>query len=183
MIIQELSRSECLSILERASIGRLACCRMNQPYVVPFSFAYRESCLYGSTTAGQKIEWMRCNPLVCVEVDEVSDLDRWQSIIVFGRYEELTDAQESHHESLRALDLLNRRAGWWKPGCASDDYRHVAESSTPIFYRVHIDQITGRKGVPSSDEVASKRDKPTMGWARAWLGRVFHAGARPMSLV
>ena len=35
---------------------------------------------------------MRANPRVCVEWDEVEEYDRWVSVIVFGRYEELSDA-------------------------------------------------------------------------------------------
>ena len=60
--------------------------RENQPYVVPVYLTYDvlsggEPCLYGFTTPGQKIEWMRANPLVCVEVDEVTAHDQWVSVI------------------------------------------------------------------------------------------------------
>ena len=41
-----------------------------------------EAFLYGFTTEGQKIEWMRANPLVCVELDEVENFDQWTSIVV-----------------------------------------------------------------------------------------------------
>ena len=70
--------------------------RENQPYVVPVYLSYDvlpggEPCLYGFTTPGQKVEWMRANPLVCVEVDDVVAHDQWMSVIAFGRYEELPE--------------------------------------------------------------------------------------------
>jgi nitroimidazol reductase NimA-like FMN-containing flavoprotein (pyridoxamine 5'-phosphate oxidase superfamily) len=89
VLIQELTKRECLSALAGARLGRLACTHENQPYVVPIYFVYEEPYLYGFTTMGQKVEWMRSNPLVCVELDEVENSEQWISILVFGRYEEL----------------------------------------------------------------------------------------------
>ena len=63
----------------------------NQPYVVPIYFAYEPDRLYGFSTVGQKVEWMRDNPLVCVEADEVRAHNEWASVVVLGRYEELSD--------------------------------------------------------------------------------------------
>ncbi len=84
--------------------GILACAQENQPYVVPVYLAYDEvsGCLYGFTTPGQKIEWMRANPLVCVEMDEIEAYDQWVSVIVFGRYEELPETPGSDGVRLQA---------------------------------------------------------------------------------
>ena len=89
MLIQELSRQASLDLLARTRLGRLARTQEAQPYVVPVHFAYDDNALYSFATVGQKIEWMRANPLVCVEVDEVVGQQQWVSVIVFGRYEEL----------------------------------------------------------------------------------------------
>ncbi len=71
MLIQELSSQANLDLLARARLGRLACSQGSQPYVVPVYFAYADRSLYGFATLGKKIEWMRANPMVCIEVDEV----------------------------------------------------------------------------------------------------------------
>jgi hypothetical protein len=70
MLIHEMTGDECRIALEQADLGRLACVRGDRPYIVPIYFSYDDKHLYGVTTLGQKIEWMRSNPLVCVEVDE-----------------------------------------------------------------------------------------------------------------
>jgi len=100
MAIREMSREECLQVLAGARLARLACAHENQPYVVPVYLAYHqpatgEACLYGFTTPGQKVQWMRDNPQVCVEVDEAEASDKWVSVIALGRYEELPEASEN----------------------------------------------------------------------------------------
>lgn len=74
MLIQELTRQASLDLLARTHLGRLACTQGARPYVVPVYFAYHNGYLYSFSTVGQKIEWMRANPLVCVEADEVAML-------------------------------------------------------------------------------------------------------------
>jgi len=71
MIINEMTEKECGTVLARSSIGRLGCALDNQPYVVPIYFAYEPGYIYVLSTLGQKIEWMRTNPKVCIQVDEI----------------------------------------------------------------------------------------------------------------
>jgi uncharacterized protein len=52
MRIVEISPDECKELLTRVSIGRLACSRENQPYVVPVCFAYEPDYLYAFSTLG-----------------------------------------------------------------------------------------------------------------------------------
>src|SRR6202142_4634568 len=94
MIIKEMPDAECRTALGQTDCGRLACARSNQPYIVPIYFSYDGKHLYGVTTLGQKIEWMRSNSLVCLEIDERTSHHQWMSVILFGRYEELPEAPE-----------------------------------------------------------------------------------------
>lgn len=112
MVIREMSKDECLRVLAGSRLARLACARGNQPYVVPVYLAYHEAsgCLYGFTTPGQKIEWMRANPLVCVEVDEVETPERWVSVIAEGRYEELPKMSAGDVAMCRAPERAGEKA-------------------------------------------------------------------------
>jgi nitroimidazol reductase NimA-like FMN-containing flavoprotein (pyridoxamine 5'-phosphate oxidase superfamily) len=94
MRIYEVSPGECEEILLRSDLGRLACAREDQPYIVPihFSFDATRKCLYAFSTVGQKIHWMRQNPKVCVEVDDIADKNHRTTVLAFGRYEELDDS-------------------------------------------------------------------------------------------
>ena len=145
MLIHELTADECRAVLGRATYGRLGCARGDQPYVVPFIFHLHPAgtCVYSFSTLGQKIDWMRENPKVCVEVDEVADQLHWTSVLALGRYEEIRDAQ--HDEALRkqAEDLFRHRAAWWLPALgkvASGEEHH-----SPVVFRILIDKLTGRR--------------------------------------
>ena len=84
MRIIPISRQECSELLQRVSIGRLACSLNDQPYVVPVAFSYEPDCIYIFSTFGKKIEWMRKNPKVCVEVTTSGPNSEWTSVIVSG---------------------------------------------------------------------------------------------------
>ena len=156
MIIYDMPTEECQKVLHRESFGRLACARKNQPYVVPIDFAYRNGYIYGFATLGQKIEWMRDNPCVCVEIDEVTTRDRWFSVIVTGSYEELPDTPELEGEVLAAYELIRKRALWWQPGYVSGLHRNRLQPPTPVFYRIRVEEVTGHRAFPDPVEAAAE---------------------------
>ena len=89
MNIREMTEAECRAMLARRNVARLACARNNQPYIVPIHVDLEGDYLYGFAMPGQKIEWMRENPLVCLENEEFTNDRQWASVVVFGHYEEL----------------------------------------------------------------------------------------------
>ncbi len=157
MLVRELNREECHDLLERLGFGRLACARENQPYIVPVYFAYEPDRLYGFATVGQKIEWMRSNPMVCIEADEVQSHVEWASVIVRGRYEELPDTPEYSEVRLQAQSLLEKRSLWWQTGFAAAQTRGQFDRDIPIFYCIHIEEITGHRASPDPVENAFER--------------------------
>jgi nitroimidazol reductase NimA-like FMN-containing flavoprotein (pyridoxamine 5'-phosphate oxidase superfamily) len=148
VLIQELTRQASLDLLARTHLGRLACAQGDQPYVVPIYFVYDNQYLYSFSTVGQKIEWMRANPLVCVEVDDVVSPEQWMSVVVFGHYEELADTPEYQGVRTFAHALLKRHAVWWEPAYAKTIYRDRERPLEPVFYRVHGRAITGHCAIP-----------------------------------
>lgn|SRR5574341_133191 len=163
MFIHDMTEAECHHALKQATVGRLACARDSQPYVVPIYFAYHERHLYAISTVGQKVEWMRANPLVCVEVDEIKEPDEWMSVVVFGRYEELPEVPEYKHARQRALYLLQKRSTWWwEPACIRQNHRDTPHSCTPVAYRIHIDRVSGLHATPDiSAPVAAVTESKT----------------------
>ena len=149
MKVQELTAAECYALLAGTGFGRLACARDNQPYVVPIHFVVDDEVVYAFSLPGQKIDWMRENPCVCLETDSVQSGDAWTSVVVVGRYEELTDTPEHYNERLRALALLQTRPMWWEPGTSSPTREHNRQGYAPIFYRIVVDRVTGYRGVPA----------------------------------
>ena len=148
MLIKEMTPKECGDFLVRVGFGRLGCCFNDEPYVAPVYFAYQNDRLYGFSTVGQKIEWMRANPSVCVEADEVSNHFHWTSVIVRGRYQELPDTSEFASERRNALLELERRMLWWQTAYAAAKLRSNLGPSATLLYCIHITLITGRRALP-----------------------------------
>jgi uncharacterized protein len=148
MLIKELARQESLELLARTHLGRLGCALGTQPYVVPLYFTYRDNYLYSFSTVGQKIEWMRVNPLVCVEADEVVNSQQWMSVIVFGRYEELPDTPEWKSARTFAYELLKQNAIWWEPAYVKTILHGTDRPLVPVFYRIDVKEITSHRASP-----------------------------------
>lgn len=148
MLVRDLSKEECRDLLQRLGFGRLGCASKNQPYVVPIYFAYEPDHLFGFSTVGQKIEWMRANPLVCVEADEVVHQDNWSSVLVLGRYEELPDNPKYAALRVHAHSLLEKRSLWWRLAIASSQTRDEHVQPLPVLYCIHIDEMTGHRASP-----------------------------------
>ena len=143
MIIEDMSRQEIKELLNRASIGRLASAKDNQPYVVPIRFVYSGVYLYSFTTLGQKIDWMRENSKVCVEFDEIDATNSWQTVIVTGRFEEITKEHKAERDV--AHQLLSKAAEWWEPGYMRTVIRGEERSLEPVYFRIAIIETTGHK--------------------------------------
>jgi len=148
MLIRDMTEEECGAALAGTDFARLACVRDAQPYIVPVNFSYDGQHLYGVTTLGQKIEWMRSNPLVCLEIDQRLAPDDWMSVIVFGRFEELLDTPEYRPLRSHALEVLQKRTIWWEPACVPTS--GGKEQRPTVYYRIDIEQMTGRRGLPGA---------------------------------
>lgn len=171
MFIHEMNQFQCQKVLEKATVGRLACAKDNQPYVAPIYFSFDGRHIYGFTTLGQKVEWMRANPKVCLEIDERTSHDEWTSVIVFGRYEELPDEPEFGAARVAAHEVLQKRAMWWEPAYIGTSHFDVPHSLTPIFYRIHIERITGRRATKNREnEISEERPKDK----HTWFDKIFH---------
>jgi hypothetical protein len=167
-----MSGEASIELLARATLCRVACAHEGQPYVTPMRCAYDGNHLYGFSTIGQKITWMRANPLVCVLVDEIVSPQNWASVIVFGKYEELTDATHLVAHRQHAYDLLQTRPVWWEPGYVETLLHGKARFLEFMYFRIHIEQISGHRGAadhaPSANAEASRG---TSRWFHKILGR------------
>ena len=147
MRIVEISQDECKDLLNRVSVGRLACSLEDQPYVVPMCFAYEPDHLYVFSTLGQKVKWMRQNPKVCMQADQVEDRSNWSSVILNGTFVELREASEKEHARAR----LAKFSDWWQTPLAERRERINDLSIEPIFFRVDIASMSGLRGISEAE--------------------------------
>jgi uncharacterized protein len=147
MVVHTLTQPECRNILARARFGRLACVSGDQPYIVPVAIYLDPDggFLYGFSTLGQKIRWMRANPRVCVEVEEIVTRTEWATVVMFGRYQEIPRSGPGAALRKRAGELLGEQAEWWLPGAAK--LSSGEEHGVPVLYRIRIGRMTGRRAL------------------------------------
>lgn len=168
MQIRELSHQESTEILKRARLGRLACAFNGQPYVTPAFLAYEGNVLYGFSSVGRKITWLRQNPLVCVEFDELVSPQNWVTVIIEGKYQELPKTPEYENARTYAYELLQRRPVWWEPAYVKTILHGNERPIEPVYFRILIETISGHRGVP---------DKPPE-LPKSWIGKLLGARKR-----
>jgi uncharacterized protein len=150
-MIGKLSEQQVEQLLHEKAVGRIGCCADNMPYVVPISYAYDGTFIYGHTREGMKISMMRKNPVVCFEVDELKDFANWRSVITWGRFEELKE-QPEREEALK--NLVERML----PLVTSETMHLSIDSPFPpkdinsikgIVFRIRLHHKTGRYEINS----------------------------------
>lgn len=147
MIVREMTAQENAAVVAAGRLARLACTRDGQPYLVPIHYAFADHALYSFSMPGQKVEWMRQNPKVCVEIDDLTSARSWKSVVAYGVFEELADRIGTKVERDRAWSLLEKHANWWEPGGLKPMLPPVAATSAHLFYRIRIDTMTGRQAI------------------------------------
>lgn len=148
MLINDMTRQASIDLLTRTRFGRLACAHEGQPYISPMYCAYEDNYIYSFSTLGQKIGWMRLNPLVCVEADELVSPQDWTTVVVLGKYEELPDTPRCEGARKRAFDLLQRRPMWWEPGYVKTVINEKTRPMEFVYFRIYVHQISGHRGTP-----------------------------------
>jgi nitroimidazol reductase NimA-like FMN-containing flavoprotein (pyridoxamine 5'-phosphate oxidase superfamily) len=146
MRITPISEQECHELLERVTVGRLGCSADDQPYVVPVAFSYEADYIYIFSTLGKKVEWMRQNPKVCLQADEIGTGSNWVSVIVTGTYLELTEVQYPSQRE-HAMELLAEYSEWWRNPLAQRREQTKDLSIETVFFRIDIQSISGLRAV------------------------------------
>lgn len=142
-----LSNKQMIDVISNSIVGRIGCHADGKTYVVPISYAYHNDYIYFRTFEGMKIFMMRKNPDVCFQVDRMDDMADWQSVIVWGTFEEMTDPVERK----KGLEILLNRM---LPNVVSETVKFTTEWPFPptndlnnidgIIFRIHIAEMTGR---------------------------------------
>jgi uncharacterized protein len=83
---------------------------------------------------------MRANRLVSVQVDTNGEGQEWKSVVVDGRYEELSDAEREH-----AWSILSKHVDWWEPRALKPVTPSLSEHSTHVLFRISIEHVSGRE--------------------------------------
>jgi uncharacterized protein len=140
-MLGELNKREIIEFLESKFIGRLGCHLNGETYIVPVNYVYQGNAVYAHSGEGKKIDMLRANPQVCFQVDEIDNMFKWKSVILWGTFEELKG--QERQQAMQGLILRIMPA-------TNDPGREPSHGISPAFhdnlivYRINIHEATGR---------------------------------------
>jgi nitroimidazol reductase NimA-like FMN-containing flavoprotein (pyridoxamine 5'-phosphate oxidase superfamily) len=146
-MLGELNNEQIENLLNELPIGRIGCHADGLTYVVPVNYAYDGINLYAHSAKGLKIDMMRKNPEVCFQADAITSLQNWESVICWGKFEEITDMLEREHAMQK---IINKVMPLIKGANAQPSHGFIADASEVgdvlelILYKIVLSKKTGR---------------------------------------
>ncbi len=144
-MLGELNETQMNNLLSSQVVGRLACTDGKQPYIVPVTYTYDGQYIYGQTNEGTKLKMLRKNPNVCFEVDIMTDMRNWQSVVVSGKFEELQGVKEK-----KAREILFGKVFTLMTSSTIHAHEHGVTNELDdnriryVMYRIKIKKKSGR---------------------------------------
>jgi nitroimidazol reductase NimA-like FMN-containing flavoprotein (pyridoxamine 5'-phosphate oxidase superfamily) len=135
MKIDKLSDTNSQAVLRERTFGRLGCIADGGPYVVPVNYIFDGKDIYIHSLPGKKINALRANPRICLQVDQIIDSYHWRSVIAYGNYEEIFE------EKARTEILENLSSNL--PDMSPVESKMVDGLKEIIIFRIKVDEITG----------------------------------------
>ena len=141
--VEDMSPADMHALLQRESFGHLGCAREGRPYVLPMNYAYDGKELYFFTTEGMKTQFIQTNPQVCLQVEEITDSTHWRSVMVIGKAEQITGAEELQ----QAMKLITDRNPSLTPAISATQLDTWGRAVDIALYRISPELIDGRQTV------------------------------------
>ena len=144
-VFHELSSNECIALLRRHNVGRIAISHRDRIEITPIHYVYDDGWLYGRTAVGTKIEMVSHNRWVAFEVDEVRDTFDWASVVVKGGLYLLRKEGSAQEQATydKGVALVRRII----PEALTE---HDPLPERALLFRIHADELTGRAASPGS---------------------------------
>jgi nitroimidazol reductase NimA-like FMN-containing flavoprotein (pyridoxamine 5'-phosphate oxidase superfamily) len=137
---RDLSRDEIEGMLLRNRVGRLAFSIHDRVDIQPIHYIYERGWLYGRTSEGTKLSTLKHNQWVAFEVDEITDIFDWRSLVIHGSFWIMHPRGSPRAEELwtKAAELVTKIV----PG-ALTDRDPVAFRQT--LFRIAVGDVRGRE--------------------------------------
>jgi len=135
MSIGKLGDEDSLAILREGILGRLGCIASGWPYVVPVNYFFDGKDIYVHTLPGKKLDALRSNPRVCLQVDKIKDPYNWRSVIAYGTFEEISAEETRENILTRMYSRL--------PHMTPVESRLVEGAKGTVVFRIKVEEVTG----------------------------------------
>lgn len=144
--IGALTQHECLALLGRNQVGRLAFSFHDRVDIQPVNYVYEAGWIYGRTSEGAKLVTIAHSHWVAFEVDEVRGTFDWESVVVRGSFHRIDPEGAPDERAAFAYALQLVRSIVPETFTTQDP----APQRTVLF-RIALGEVTGRRADPGSD--------------------------------
>jgi len=139
-MIYKLSEQAIEDLLKDNLWGHLGCNDGFNTYVYPINYLYDGNNILSHSETGNKINVMRQNSRVCLQVEEVENDKNWKSVMITGKYEEVKDERE-WNEAMKAFDDRRLYPKITEP---EQDAKLQSKEEGHVVFRIVIDEKNGR---------------------------------------
>ena len=140
--IRELRPQECLALIKRHAVGRMAFSFHDRVDITPIHYAYCDGWLFARTSHGAKMTTIRHAPWVGFEVDEVGGVFDWRSVVVHGTVYVMERDGGATEVALWSKGIATLRRIIPETGADNDPVPFRT-----LVFGIHIDSMTGRCSV------------------------------------
>ncbi len=138
--IDQMSKKEILELLQKVGHGHFGCALDGQPYVLPMHYYFDNPNIYIFTTAGMKTKFIDVNSLVCLQVEEVENLEHWRSATVLGKAEHITEQPEID----RVMEFIKSQNPTLLPAINRTWIDAWGRAEDMALYRINPSEMSGR---------------------------------------
>ncbi|MEG5065820.1 pyridoxamine 5'-phosphate oxidase family protein [Microcoleus sp. B3-A4] len=138
--IDEMSSKEIQELLQQVRHAHFGCVFEGHPYVLPMHYYLEDSHIYIFTTVGMKTKYIDTNPEVCLQVEEVRDMEHWRRVVVNRRAERLTQEEDID----RAMQLVKEHNPALSPAINRAWIDSPGRAEVIAIYRIHPSEMSGR---------------------------------------
>lgn len=147
-MLGELNHIEIEALLSSHHLGKIGVTDGETVYVVPVNYVYDGKHIIGHSVDGMKIRMMRQKPDLCFLVENIQEMNQWETVIAWGRFEEITDEEEKQ----QAMELLWKNMLKLKAGATALPPHASAERprerqpgyTSVVIWRIALNKKTGR---------------------------------------
>ncbi len=143
----ELNELQINHFLLTQAIGRIACTDGKKPYIVPVTYVYDGKDIIGQTREGKKLAILRKNPNICFEIDAMTNMENWRSVVIEGTFSELQGEAAD-----KAREYLFNHIWSYLTGSTIHSHEHEASRVNvndanrikPIMFRIKVIEKSGK---------------------------------------
>jgi uncharacterized protein len=142
-------KKDCFQILNNNYIAHLAYIYNNAPFIIPITYYFdqKENIIISYSNEGHKINALRLNPFVAIQLEEISSINDWKSVQVIGEFEELngSEAKMQLHKFAQNVKIIMAIKEDKNPELIDSFSSKLNKGSIPIVYRIKVKEIIGKQ--------------------------------------